>query len=59
MAKEMKMNIVAEGIETQVQLDYTNKAGCAVAQGFYLARPMPVAETKAYAMEKNAYTACA
>jgi len=54
MAKEMKMEIIAEGIETQIQLDYINKVGCAVAQGFYLSRPMPVAETKAYALEKNA-----
>ena len=59
MAKEMDMNIVAEGIETQTQLDYINKAGCAVGQGFYLSKPMPVAETKAYALERNAQAAYA
>ncbi len=59
MAKEMDMNIVAEGIETQIQLDYIFKAGCAIAQGFYLSRPLPASETRVFALENNAKTACA
>jgi len=36
------MDVVAEGVETQGQLDILRRAGCPCIQGFGLARPMPV-----------------
>ena len=38
------MDVVAEGVETQGQLDILRRADCPCIQGFGLARPMPVAD---------------
>ena len=35
------MRTLAEGVETQRQLDVAAELGCAFAQGFHIARPMP------------------
>jgi len=40
LGKMMKMNIVAEGIETVEQLNWLQRNGCHEFQGFYLAKPM-------------------
>lgn len=42
MAKNLKMDIVAEGIETKDQVDFLSEIGCDYIQGYYYARPMPV-----------------
>jgi diguanylate cyclase (GGDEF)-like protein len=41
LAKSLRLNITAEGIETQEQLDYLQKRGCEEGQGFYFSRPVP------------------
>lgn len=38
------MQVVAEGVETQGQLDILRRARCPFIQGYGLARPMPVAD---------------
>ena len=40
MAKGLKLNVIAEGIETQRQLDYLRDIGCNEAQGFLIGKPM-------------------
>lgn len=45
MARQMNMEIVAEGVETITQFDYLKKHGVSSAQGFLFAKPMPL---KAY-----------
>ncbi len=40
MGRGLWLDVVAEGVETAVQLDYLRSAGCPYAQGFLLARPM-------------------
>lgn len=35
------MSVLAEGVETEAQLDILRKAGCGQVQGFLLGRPMP------------------
>lgn len=40
MAKELGLNIIAEGVETEVQLEYLRSIGCPEVQGFLFARPM-------------------
>jgi len=40
LGKMLDMNIVAEGIETQEQLEWLQCNGCHEFQGFYLAKPM-------------------
>jgi len=43
LADAVGMTTVAEGVETQQQLDQLLALGCATVQGFYFARPMPAA----------------
>ena len=35
------MRVVAEGVETQVQLEILRRMGCDGAQGYFLCRPIP------------------
>jgi diguanylate cyclase (GGDEF)-like protein len=41
LAKSLKLNITAEGIETEEQLNYLVKQGCDEGQGYYFSKPMP------------------
>lgn len=38
MAHGLKLNIVAEGVETRIQLEYLKSLGCQEMQGFYFGR---------------------
>ena len=40
MAKGLKLKVVAEGVETQEQLDYLQALGCDTYQGFLFSRPV-------------------
>jgi len=40
MAKELGLDLVAEGIETEEQLNYLKRLGCERAQGFFLGKPV-------------------
>jgi len=42
MAKGLKLNVVAEGVETQEQLAYLKELGCDAYQGFFYSRPLDV-----------------
>lgn len=44
LAKALHMQIVAEGVENADQADFLLGVGCALAQGYYYSRPVPVAE---------------
>jgi len=44
MAKNLKLNVIAEGIETSQQLEFLKKHQCDQAQGFYFGRPCPAKE---------------
>jgi EAL domain-containing protein (putative c-di-GMP-specific phosphodiesterase class I) len=41
------LTIVAEGIEQYAQLAQLRRLGCPLGQGYWFARPMPVAEATA------------
>lgn len=47
LAHNLKMQVVAEGVELMDQLVYLKTAGCDVAQGYFLSRPVPLAQTEA------------
>jgi len=40
MAKSLNMNIIAEGVETEEQVQYLLEHGCSEFQGFYFSRPI-------------------
>ena len=42
LSKELGIEVVTEGIEREDQLDYMQKLGCQLFQGYYFAKPMPV-----------------
>ena len=42
MAHKMGMQVVAEGVETKQQWDKLRDIGCDMAQGYYIAKPMPL-----------------
>ena len=48
IAKNLKVPVIAEGVETKTQLQLLKKLGCEMVQGFYFSRPLPAAE-----FEKN------
>jgi EAL domain-containing protein (putative c-di-GMP-specific phosphodiesterase class I) len=42
LARELGCRVVAEGVETQGELEFLERFHCDIVQGFHLARPMPV-----------------
>lgn len=46
LAKNLKMRVIAEGIETPAQLAVLQNLGCDYGQGYLLAKPKGVAETE-------------
>lgn len=51
MCKELKLDIVAEGVETKKQRDFLASCGCEVAQGFYFSEPLSEEAFVKYAKE--------
>lgn len=51
MAKWLGIPVTAEGVETREQIDFLRSVGCDDVQGFYYARPMPVAQYVAFVRE--------
>ena len=41
LARQLRLGVTAEGVETEGQLAWLRAQGCREAQGFLLARPMP------------------
>ena len=48
LGKGLGMEVVAEGVETPRQLEILREMGCDAAQGYLLARPLPVGEVAAF-----------
>ncbi|MEG1985292.1 MAG: EAL domain-containing protein, partial [Oscillospiraceae bacterium] len=44
MAKWLNIPVIAEGAETEEQVEFLRSVGCDYVQGYYYARPMPVKE---------------
>ena len=44
MARQLGLKAVAEGVEDQADWDYVCGHGCDVAQGYFIARPMPAVD---------------
>lgn len=57
MAKSLNIRVVAEGVETQKQVNFLVAIGCDYMQGFFFARPMPADQFLQFMKGKNAATA--
>jgi EAL domain-containing protein (putative c-di-GMP-specific phosphodiesterase class I) len=47
MARTLGFTVIAEGVETQAQVEFLRQFGCHQAQGYFFARPMPVDDFRA------------
>lgn len=54
MAHGLGLKVLAEGVETQAQLDYLLSVGCDLFQGFYFSRPLPRMEMEAWLQQAKA-----
>ena len=57
IARTLSLDVIAEGIETEVQRDLLSSMECHYGQGFLLAMPMPLAEAEELA--RNGFTTVA
>ncbi len=57
LSEQLNMETVAEGIETQEQIDFLRELGCDIVQGYYFSRPLPEQEFETWVEEfKNTHT---
>ena len=47
MAKRLDVPVIAEGVETQTQVDFLRTIGCEYAQGYFFSEPVPVEDYRA------------
>ncbi len=53
LGKKLQLDIVAEGIENQQQLEYLINQGCGRFQGYYFSKPVNATEIQACYLAKN------
>lgn len=53
MINDLKLQVIAEGVETGDQVGFLNDCGCLAAQGYYYSRPMPVEEFEERFLKEN------
>ena len=56
MAHKLGISIIAEGIETPEIYDFLMQAGCTEAQGFWMERPLPLAEFLTFARKDRRWS---
>ncbi|MGB1236762.1 MAG: EAL domain-containing protein [Pseudomonadales bacterium] len=56
LGQTLSLKVLAEGVEVAEQLELLQAAGCEEVQGFYYAKPMPLAEFTAFACQYNPRT---
>ena len=57
LAKHLDLNVVSEGVESEVQVNFLKDVGCNMAQGFIFSKPIPVEEYEnlIFSNKKNYY----
>ena len=53
MAHNFRLNVIAEGVETEAQLEFLKKNGCLAYQGYLFSKPVPIAEFEALLEQVN------
>jgi EAL domain-containing protein (putative c-di-GMP-specific phosphodiesterase class I)/CheY-like chemotaxis protein len=54
MAQKLKLSTVAEGVETQAELDLVRGLGCNLVQGWFVAKAMPLEQLLVWLKERGA-----
>jgi PAS domain S-box-containing protein len=54
MAQKLKLSTVAEGVESQAELDLVRGLGCNLVQGWFVAKAMPVDQLLVWLKERGA-----
>lgn len=57
IARAFKLQVIAEGVETEKQQVILQELGCDIVQGYYYAKPMPADEFEQLLKSKNIKTA--
>ena len=52
LAHNLKLSVIAEGVETAEQLDYLRRHGCDEMQGYYFSRPLAAPAFEALLRER-------
>jgi diguanylate cyclase (GGDEF)-like protein/PAS domain S-box-containing protein len=52
LARSLRLDIIAEGVETEAQLAFLREEGCPGVQGFLFSRPLSSADLKAFLGER-------
>ncbi len=53
MAKSLKLEMIAEGVETAAQVTFLQERGVQFAQGYFFAKPMPLREFAAFVQKSE------
>ena len=51
MAKSLNLDVLAEGVETQEQLDFLRRQKCGEVQGFLFSKPITATECEKFMRE--------
>jgi diguanylate cyclase (GGDEF)-like protein/PAS domain S-box-containing protein len=54
LGRNLGLQVVAEGVETEQAWDELSELGCTLAQGYYLSRPVPAAELTQWMLRRPA-----
>ncbi len=54
MAHSLRLNVIAEGVESQDQVRFLRERSCDEIQGFYFSRPVAASEIRAFALRHSA-----
>ena len=54
LAHNLGLTLVAEGVETEAQLDYLRARGCDLVQGYLFSKPLPAEQVMEFIRQRNA-----
>lgn len=56
MAHSLGLHTIAEGVETQEQIDFLRSQGCEQIQGYWLSKPLSAEALTAFVLQRGQYT---